>query len=293
MLSFTDLLNSPLEGYDAQTPTRGRELHPDESDSESEPEPDNIPGQPPRPPSPSPAPRPRSSSTSSTSTTSQPRKRLTRDQRRDIQLMRSLGYTQVDTAKAVGVTTRAVQYTDQVGYATPKKRTGRPPKLGPAEVEELVAYVTASAENRQKSYQELAVEFQDHWPHLEVGYYSIKYALKIAGFSRRKALKKPKIDADCAAKRLEFALSHVHWSEEDWMQILWSDETWVGAGQHRRIYVTLIYWGFGQNSSPKVYVYTLTALQNAKYEIKGYTATYNAVKMSRRYASLAYVFINA
>jgi len=228
MLNFTALLNSPnSESY----PIRGRELAHDESDSGSEDEEEGN-SELERPPSPTPASR--------NSTPKGPgQKRLKRDKRRDIQLMRSLGYTQVETAKALGVTVRAVQYTDQRGYATPKRKSGRPPKLGPAEVEELIAYVTANEENRQKTYQELALEFQDIWPHLEIGYQSIKYALRANGFSRRKALKKPRIDAECAELRLRFALNHVHWSETDWINVLWTDETWVGAGQHRRVFVTV------------------------------------------------------
>lgn len=234
MLSFTDLLNAPLSSPPRSPPhsplppstpqhsRRGREYAADESSSESEPDSDSDSN---RPPSPTPQPR--------------PRKQLSRDQRRDIQLLRRQGLTQVQTAERLGLTVRAVQYTDQTGCATPKKRSGRPPKLGSAEVEELIEYVTASEENRQKSYHELAAEFQEYWPHLDVGFQSIKYALRSAGFSRRKALKKPRIDADCAEKRLRFALEHRHWTEEQWMQVLWTDETWVGAGLHKRVYVTV------------------------------------------------------
>jgi hypothetical protein len=30
----------------------------------------------------------------------------------------------------------------------------------------------------------------------------------------------------------------LHWTDEDWDRILWSDETWVKSWQHRKTYVT-------------------------------------------------------
>lgn len=37
---------------------------------------------------------------------------------------------------------------------------------------------------------------------------------------------------------LDFALEHIHWTDEQWDTILWSDETWVTPGKHKKTYVT-------------------------------------------------------
>ena len=44
--------------------------------------------------------------------------------------------------------------------AIPKKRSGRPPILTQAQVEELVEFVCASAKNRRMSYSQLAIALE-------------------------------------------------------------------------------------------------------------------------------------
>ncbi|KIW16041.1 hypothetical protein PV08_06092 [Exophiala spinifera] len=57
------------------------------------------------------------------------RRRLTRDQRRDILLMRRLGYTYQYIAEFLKISQRAVQYTCQSGQASPQHRNaGRRPR---------------------------------------------------------------------------------------------------------------------------------------------------------------------
>jgi len=52
------------------------------------------------------------------------------------------------------------------------------------------------------------------------------------------ALRKPPIPEKNRLLRLIFALEHLEWTEKQWAAILWSDETWVTAGNHRKTYVT-------------------------------------------------------
>jgi len=61
-------------------------------------------------------------------------KRLTRDQRRDILLMRRLGHKYEDIAKFLGVTQAAVQYTINRGRASPEQHNAGRKKLDRAEV---------------------------------------------------------------------------------------------------------------------------------------------------------------
>ncbi|KAH6679002.1 hypothetical protein B0J14DRAFT_579812 [Halenospora varia] len=78
---------------------------------------------------------------------------LTRDQRRDCQLLHSIGwsYRQIHTH-----TRRMIrQIGSACAKATPKKSSGRPPLLTQAQVKELVEFVCVSSENRQMSFRKL------------------------------------------------------------------------------------------------------------------------------------------
>ena len=79
---------------------------------------------------------------------------LTRDQRRDIQLLRSLGWKYKDIERFTKATPSQV-YTAYTIRATPTKRPGRPPLLTQAQIEELIEFVYASKENRRMSYNQL------------------------------------------------------------------------------------------------------------------------------------------
>jgi transposase len=166
-----------------------------------------------------------------------PKKRLSRDQRRDILLMRRLGYSYEYIAKFLDVSQRAVQYTCQCQKSTPQhKNAGRPPRLSKEEGDRVEQYMLQSKSTRRMTYLQLAEAL---WPEGEIGAESVRYALKARGYRRRIALRKPLILEANRVVRLEWAREHLHWTEEQWFEILWSDETWVTAGRHRRIHVTM------------------------------------------------------
>ena len=160
-------------------------------------------------------------------------KHTTRDQRRDVQILHSNGFQATKIAKQLNLTPRQVRYAIQ-HPPTPKKRTGRPQKATSQEVEYLIQWICASKENRRCRWEDLSVAAG--LPHL--GYYAIRYALRKAGFRRRVARRKPPISEVNRQKRLQFAQEHLHWTQEQWKKILWSDETWVCAGRHTKTWVT-------------------------------------------------------
>jgi transposase len=49
---------------------------------------------------------------------------------------------------------------------------------------------------------------------------------------------KPPISEKNRKLRLQFALEHRGWTWENWCRILWSDETWVTDGRHKRTFIT-------------------------------------------------------
>ncbi|OAL38310.1 hypothetical protein AYO20_02369 [Fonsecaea nubica] len=172
----------------------------------------------------------------STPPSTPPRKRLTRDQRREILLMRRLGYSYEFIASFLKVSQRAVQYTCQKQRATPQhSNAGRPPRLTKEEADYVEQFVIQSRKTRRMSYLQVAEAL---WPEGEVSAESIRYALHQRGYRRRIALRKPPLSEANRQARLEWALEHRSWTKEQWNQILWSDETWITGYRHRRTFVT-------------------------------------------------------
>jgi ketohexokinase/beta-glucosidase len=116
---------------------------------------------------------------------------------------------------------------------TPKKKTGRNPVLTPAQVEELVFFVCASAQNRRMSFAQLAEVMG-----FGVRKWAIRSALLREGFHRRLAMRKPPITEANRKIRLAWAEEHVKWTMDQWYRILWTDETWITGGRYTRTWVT-------------------------------------------------------
>lgn len=160
-------------------------------------------------------------------------KYLTRDDRIRIRSLRNEGYTYRRICDSVGCTER------QVGYAlshplTPKKRGGRPPELTKDQVDDIELFVTLSQAGRLMPWDQLAVTFS----HFGVGKKAIRTAMKNRGYRRYVARRESPLSPKNRDLRLKWAQEHVHWTFEQWCTILWSDETWVTGGSHRRQWVT-------------------------------------------------------
>lgn len=162
-----------------------------------------------------------------------PKRRLTRDQRRDILLLKSLDMTYEQIAIKLKVTQFAVQYTCQKQVATPVKQPGRPSALSDDQVKEILEFITASKHGRQMSYKTVVLTFE-----LTVTARCLGRALGKRGYTRCVALRKPPLSEKNRRLRLQFAEEHRQWEFEDWSKILWTDESWVNGGRHRKTYVT-------------------------------------------------------
>lgn len=110
------------------------------------------------------------------------RKRLDRDQRRDILLMRSLGYTYQRISDHLHISYRAVQYTCEAKSCEPGK-PGPITKLSEQQMDEVERFIISSPENRQLSYAAVIESLR-----LSVKPGCLRQQLQKRGYSRRKAL---------------------------------------------------------------------------------------------------------
>ncbi|KAK7184752.1 uncharacterized protein CC84DRAFT_1168678 [Paraphaeosphaeria sporulosa] len=114
---------------------------------------------------------------------STPRHRyLSRDERIAARALRQAGHTYTFIANQLSCTERQVAYAITRDCVTPKKRSGRPPRLSDAQVDQLEAFIRSSNSNRQLSYLQLAQGPFQHW---NVGEYTIRSALRRRGYALR------------------------------------------------------------------------------------------------------------
>ena len=123
---------------------------------------------------------------------------LSRDQRRDCQLLHSIGWSYSQIRTYTSYTIRQIQLACKpMSRATPQKRTSRPPVLTQAQIEELVEFVCASATNQRMSFQKLTEVLN-----FRVKKQAIRSALIREGFYRRLAIRKPPISEKNRVLRL-------------------------------------------------------------------------------------------
>jgi len=161
------------------------------------------------------------------------KKHLTDDERRRIRILRFEASKTVSeiaqiTGYGLGQIKRALR-SEQVA-----PRPGRPTVLTAEQIQELEEFIKASSKNRRMTFEQVAsVIFDGHF-----GVYVIRNTLRRLGYRRYVAALKPPISEKNRRLRLQFALDHKDWTAEQWGKILWSDETWIRWGRHRKTYVT-------------------------------------------------------
>lgn len=102
-----------------------------------------------------------------------------------------------------------------------KCSAGRPPKLTVADKRHLVRMVTTG---KAATAVQAAQEFGSTTG-TKVCKTTVREVLKQAGLKASVRKKKPKLSVRHMKQRMEFALRHQYWTEEDWNQVIWSDET--------------------------------------------------------------------
>lgn len=162
-------------------------------------------------------------------------KQLTAEERQRVRILRSdalMSYGKIQ--ETTGFTKGQIRNAIKADSADRGVRTGRPPQMSQQQQLELVEFVTLSKKNRRMTFLDLALTLFNQL----FGEYAIRYTLRRLGFKRHVARRKPPISEANRRKRLEWAESHKHWTPEQWGKVLWTDETWINGGHHRKQYVT-------------------------------------------------------
>jgi transposase len=160
------------------------------------------------------------------------RQNTSRDDRLRVHTLREIGWNSRDITRHTGLTQNQVRYA-LTHPSTPRKPSGRPSQLSPNDIDRIIEWVCASKANRRSRWDQIPQKLG-----LNVGYYTVRRALRNAGFERRLARRKPPISERNRQARLAFAIECVDWTPEQWNNVLWTDETWATGGRHTRTWVT-------------------------------------------------------
>ena len=137
-----------------------------------------------------------------------------------------------DIALQLNLTRRQVEYALTHRLTPQKHRSGRHLLLNTPKRKALISWVCANAENRRVPWPDIPAILG--W---DCRLTAIQSAFKKEGYVRRFARQKPPISEKDRLLRLQWAQEHLDWGEE-WDNILWSDESWVQPGTHKRQRIT-------------------------------------------------------
>ena len=162
-------------------------------------------------------------------------RQLTEKQRDRIRTLYYDGnHSRAEIKSITGFTSSQIRHTIQSESAIVQPRSGRPRLMTLEQEEELIEFVCASKRNRRMGFLQLSMTLFDQ----AFGESVIRKCLYRYRFRRRISCRKPPISEKNRQDRLAWARDHLEWSIEQWKEILWTDETWVTGGPHRKQYVT-------------------------------------------------------
>lgn len=110
--------------------------------------------------------------------------------------------------------------------------------LSPQDIEKIIEWIVGSRGGRRTAWEQIPGRMG-----IDIGWWTIRHALRKEGFSRQVARRKTPITPITQCKRLAWVLEHVNWTQSQWNSVLWSDETRVTSGRHTRAWVT---WRLGE-----------------------------------------------
>ena len=115
------------------------------------------------------------------------------------------------------------------GTGISKPRSGRPRKLSPRDIRQIIRHIRTNKHTRRLSLSTLKKDL-----HLSVHEHTIHSALQQAGYFHRVARHRPYLNKLDRSRRLKFAKEHRDWTKEQWAHVLFSDEMAVKLFMERR-----------------------------------------------------------
>ena len=106
-------------------------------------------------------------------------------------------------------------------------RSGKPPKLNDRDRRHIVRYVRRDRTNRREPLADISKDLN-----LNVHSHTIKHVLEDAGLNHRIERKRSYLTKEQKKKRLEFAHKYIHWTLEDWVRIIFTDEMGLQTGEN-------------------------------------------------------------
>ncbi|CAH1979621.1 unnamed protein product [Acanthoscelides obtectus] len=150
---------------------------------------------------------------------------LSIEKRGKIQVFHEQGKSQVDIAKTVKCSRRCVQYTiqrfSQTSSHKDRPRSGR--KRITTDRQDRIL-TRESLKNRKKTSLVLAAELSEQI-NRPISTRTVRRRLQEVGLNGRKARKKPWLSDKNKKARYKWALKYKSFTEEDWSNIVWSDES--------------------------------------------------------------------
>ena len=112
-------------------------------------------------------------------------------------------------------------------------RTGRPHKLTGRTARYIARLCREGWNGRRMTYKCLAKALV-----LNVSHRTIARALKLIGYRRCIACRRPFINQNQQRRRVRWAIQHMYWTVNNWARVIWSDECSFVTGERGRIWVT-------------------------------------------------------
>ena len=144
--------------------------------------------------------------------------------------MHSTGLSNAEIGRKMGIprtsVSNIVHLFQRRGTINSMKQSGRPHKLGMRHTRELSRLLTS---NRRIPLARLVEQMS-----VRVHANTLRKVIMSLGFHNRVAAKKPYLSLKHKVDRLAFAKAHQNWTESDWRNIMWTDESSFEIGKYSR-----------------------------------------------------------
>ena len=144
--------------------------------------------------------------------------------RAQIVILKRRGDSWKDIGALLGVHPETVRMTflrwETSGCFSSSPRVGRPKSLTERDVRHIAKHITTNRDTRRQALGDITNVLN-----LSVCPKTLRKTItEDIGLAHRIERKKPWLSPQQKTDRLKFALEHIHWTEEDWLRVVWTDE---------------------------------------------------------------------